>query len=281
MVIAWSAGSLVGLRRAVAGPAPRSLLRPRPARGGRRRARAGAAGRRSREREGRLAGSPSLGGPQWSHASRSPTSLACSSGTRRAPPSPWTSTPPAGAGRVDLGTVVRHEIGHALGLPHGTGLMAPTLSPGESSGVGAEYAEPAPETPTAPAPTRRPADRSDPTSRTRAAAPPRTLRPPGRPLPRPVTRRRARPPRPRQHPRGPLVGPGGRQPGHRTQRIAGRPRHNRRGDDGQRHAELVGVGAPAASPLRSPPSPRPQRRHHPGPRAPTSSRSSSTAAATT
>ena len=30
--------------------------------------------------------------------------------------------------------------------------MAPTLSPGESSGVGAEYAEPAPETPTAPAP---------------------------------------------------------------------------------------------------------------------------------
>ncbi len=63
-----------------------------------------------------------------------------------------------GWSQMDLGTVVRHEIGHALGLPHGSGLMSPALSPGESHGVGSEYAEPTPEPePTAPAAQTEPA----------------------------------------------------------------------------------------------------------------------------
>ncbi|MDQ1549497.1 MAG: large repetitive protein, partial [Microbacteriaceae bacterium] len=40
-----------------------------------------------------------------------------------------------GWSRMDLLTVVRHEIGHALGADHGSGLMSETLSPGESWGV--------------------------------------------------------------------------------------------------------------------------------------------------
>ena len=38
-----------------------------------------------------------------------------------------------GWGAMDLGTVVRHEVGHALGLGHGGGLMDPSLSPGETA----------------------------------------------------------------------------------------------------------------------------------------------------
>ena len=37
--------------------------------------------------------------------------------------------------RMDLLTVVRHELGHVLGLDHGDGLMAPTLAAGESRAV--------------------------------------------------------------------------------------------------------------------------------------------------
>ncbi|MEU1973056.1 VCBS repeat-containing protein, partial [Microbacterium sp. NPDC019599] len=54
-----------------------------------------------------------------------------------------------GWSRMDLLTVVRHEIGHALGAGHGSGLMDEYLEPGESWGVDAS-ALPAPEP--APAP---------------------------------------------------------------------------------------------------------------------------------
>ena len=40
-------------------------------------------------------------------------------------------------GALDLDTAVRHELGHALGLDHGSGLMGSTLSPGEEHGVAA------------------------------------------------------------------------------------------------------------------------------------------------
>ena len=43
---------------------------------------------------------------------------------------------------MDLTTVVRHEIGHVLGLGHGGGLMGSSLAPGSSHAVGSEYAEP-------------------------------------------------------------------------------------------------------------------------------------------
>ena len=43
---------------------------------------------------------------------------------------------------MDLTTVVRHEIGHFLGLGHGGGLMGSSLAPGSSHAVSSEYAEP-------------------------------------------------------------------------------------------------------------------------------------------
>ena len=43
---------------------------------------------------------------------------------------------------MDLTTVVRHEIGHVLGVGHGGGLMGSSLAPGSSHAVSAEYAEP-------------------------------------------------------------------------------------------------------------------------------------------
>ena len=53
--------------------------------------------------------------------------------------------------RMDLLTVVRHELGHVLGYEHGDGLMAPTLAAGESRAVPAvpPAKEPAPAAATA------------------------------------------------------------------------------------------------------------------------------------
>ena len=51
-----------------------------------------------------------------------------------------------GWGAMDLGTAVRHEVGHALGLGHGGGLMDPSLSPGETRGVASAPALPGAET---------------------------------------------------------------------------------------------------------------------------------------
>ena len=50
-----------------------------------------------------------------------------------------------GWSQMDLATVVRHEIGHALGFEHGSGLMSSTLSAGTSYSVSSDYAEPEPE----------------------------------------------------------------------------------------------------------------------------------------
>ncbi|HWS58732.1 MAG TPA: hypothetical protein VN257_09340, partial [Actinotalea sp.] len=61
-----------------------------------------------------------------------------------------------GWSRMSLITVVRHEIGHLVGLEHDGGLMGSTLSPGESHGVDwtppEPPAEPAPEPAAEPAP---------------------------------------------------------------------------------------------------------------------------------
>ena len=67
---------------------------------------------------------------------------------------------------MDLTTVVRHEIGHVLGLDHGGGLMSSSLPPGSSYGVSAEYAE----VESAPAPTPdQPADEPASTTDTGSA----------------------------------------------------------------------------------------------------------------
>ncbi|MGH9281861.1 MAG: hypothetical protein ACRD0S_02875, partial [Acidimicrobiales bacterium] len=66
--------------------------------------------------------------------------------------------------RMDLLTVVRHELGHVLGLGHGEGLMDPSLEVGEAATVPAapaQTAAPSTETTTT---TSAPASSSDPAS---------------------------------------------------------------------------------------------------------------------
>ena len=82
---------------------------------------------------------------------------------------------------MDLTTVVRHEIGHVLGVGHGGGLMSSSLAPGASHGVSTEYAEPA-------AVVTPPADAAPSTPETRRPRRPRTA--PGRPG-QPMRRHRA------------------------------------------------------------------------------------------
>jgi hypothetical protein len=54
----------------------------------------------------------------------------------------WSVSYPGEAGRMDLVTVMRHEVGHVLGLAHAGGIMASSLSPDASSGVTSSDAKP-------------------------------------------------------------------------------------------------------------------------------------------
>ncbi|MBG7606249.1 MAG: hypothetical protein IZT58_16735, partial [Actinobacteria bacterium] len=47
----------------------------------------------------------------------------------------WSASYPGESGRMDLVTVVRHEVGHVLGLGHSGGIMTSSLSPDASRGV--------------------------------------------------------------------------------------------------------------------------------------------------
>lgn len=105
----------------------------------------------------------------------------------------------SGPGHMSLLTVVRHELGHALGLGHTSGLMAPTLQPGQVWGVDASQLPKPPTatptattTPAAPAPAittttttpEEPAAATTTTATTAAPTPTATTAPPA---PAPVT----------------------------------------------------------------------------------------------
>ena len=179
-------------------------------------------------------------------------------------------------GRMDLASVVRHEVGHALGLGHsGSGLMEESLAPGQSLSVSSapelpqsSQSDPAPESATPSSTDASATDQSDdagrrPAGRTRRPAPrpPTPRQPPRRPAP---ATSRAAPSQP-QGSTGATQPPAAPQarldrlgwPGHPGERRRPQGAPDLRG--GQQRAELRRCGRPHRGP--------PARRHHP-PRGP-------------
>ena len=176
-------------------------------------------------------------------------------------------------GRMDLASVVRHEVGHALGLGHsGSGLMEESLAPGQSLSVASapelpqsSQSDPAPESATPSSTDASATDQSGPADAVRR---PGVRHPvlghPGRRRAdrhrRPAGRHLAAPGLDRRHaaargPPGPLDRLG--WPGHPGERRCPQGAPDLRG--GQQRAELRRCGRSHRGP--------PARRHHP-PRGP-------------